>query len=97
MGALGLFISVSAPTTARAATTPTPITTGLPRFEPGTCVFPLAPDIDPKKVVCGKVIVAETHGKNDGRTIKLAVVVYKAVGPNPAAEPLFLFKRRAGH
>ncbi|HEX5501402.1 MAG TPA: alpha/beta hydrolase [Thermomicrobiales bacterium] len=79
--------------------TPTPVTTGVPRFEPGPCAYTLPKDQqEGKTVVCGYAVVPERHENPKGKTIKLPVAVYKARGAapqdsawdKPAAEPIIL-------
>ena len=59
-----------------------------PRFEPADCAIILKPAIDnpllarltvaDKTIDCGYVTVPEEHGKDNGKTIKLAVAVLRA-------------------
>jgi pimeloyl-ACP methyl ester carboxylesterase len=74
-----------------AAAIPTPVTSGVPRFEAGACVWDL-PDgiVNGQQLVCGHVVVPEKHAKPDGKTIRLPVAIVKATGSNPAPEPIFL-------
>jgi hypothetical protein len=76
---------------AMAAAIPTPVTSGVPRFEAGACVWDL-PDgiVNGQQLVCGHVVVPEKHANPDGKTIRLPVAIVKATGSNPAPEPIFL-------
>ncbi|HET8627374.1 MAG TPA: alpha/beta hydrolase [Thermomicrobiales bacterium] len=89
---LGGFAGAALPAAgARAAGTPTPVTTGVPRFEPGPCAYTLPKDQqEGKTVVCGFAVVPERHENPQGKTIKLPVAVYKARSATPAAEPIIL-------
>ncbi|MFN8511436.1 MAG: hypothetical protein U0841_02330 [Chloroflexia bacterium] len=74
-----------------AAAIPTPVTSGVPRFEPGPCVWALPQGInDGQQIICGHVVVAEKHANPGGKTIRLPVGIVKATGANPAPEPIFL-------
>ncbi len=80
----------AAPATAAAAA-PTPITTGVPRFEAGPCVYTLAEgQTEGKTVSCGTVVVAAKHNNPTGPTIRIPVAVYKAISATPAAEATIL-------
>jgi pimeloyl-ACP methyl ester carboxylesterase len=59
----------------------------LPRFEATEdCPFKLP---EGKETTCGYVIVPESHAQpNNGRTLKLAVVVFKSTNPKPAPVPI---------
>ena len=82
-----------------AAATPTvapPATGGaIPRFEPGDCAYPPAPEVA-QAVRCGTVIVPESHAHPNGKTIRLPVLVYRAANPNPAPEPIVLLSGGPG-
>jgi pimeloyl-ACP methyl ester carboxylesterase len=41
-------------------------------------------------VECGYLTVPELHANPTGPTLRLAVVVFKSTGPNPAPDPLFM-------
>lgn len=74
-----------------ASAIPTPVTSGVPRFEPGPCVWALPQGInDGQQIICGHVVVAEKHANPGGKTIRLPVGIVKATGANPAPEPIFL-------
>jgi len=74
-----------------AAAIPTPVTSGVPRFEPGPCVWRLPSGIvDGQQIVCGHVVVPEKYENPGGKTIRLPVGIVKATGANPAPEPIFL-------
>lgn len=88
----GLVFTTAPAASARpVAAAPTPVTTGVPRFEPGPCTFELAADQqEGRTVTCGMAIVPERRGAAGGKTIKLPVAVYKALSPTPAPEPIIL-------
>lgn len=94
VGMLGSLLAVALPVRATAATVvaiPTPVTSGVPRYEAGPCVYELSPGlVEGEQIVCGYVIVAEKHADPGGKTIKLPVAVIKAISPTPAAEPIVL-------
>lgn len=70
---------------------PTPVTSGVPRFEAGPCVWNLpAGVVNGQQLVCGHVVVPEKHANPGGKTIRLPVAIVKATGSNPAPEPIFL-------
>jgi len=75
---------------ARASVRHAPITTGVPRFVPGGCVYTFsATVVEGHTVQCGTVIVPESHAHpTTGKTIALPVAVYKALTPHPAPEPI---------
>ncbi len=76
---------------AQATAIPTPVTTGVPRFEAGPCVYTLPDGLtDGQNIVCGYVVVAEKHANPGGKTIKLPVAVVKALSATPAPEPIVL-------
>ena len=75
------------------AARPTPITTGVPRFEQGPCTYNLFSSdlVEGQNVLCGIAVVPEQHSKaNNGRTIRLPVAVVLSPNPTPAPEPIFL-------
>lgn len=58
----------------------------LPRFESGSCDFALPPGTNP---ACGMVVVPEDHNHpGNGKTIQLAVAVFKSTAANPAPDPI---------
>ena len=60
-----------------------------PRFEPNACPFTLgAGQVEGETVTCGFVVVPEEYTRPDGRTIRLAVAVFKARTNNPEPAPL---------
>lgn len=74
-----------------AAAIPTPVTSGVPRFEGGPCVYDLPKNlVDGQNIVCGYVVVAEQHANPGGKTIKLPVGIIKATGATPAPDPVVL-------
>lgn len=90
---------VAAPVTAAgaAAAIPTPVTTGVPRFEAGACKYQLGSGIEEgKAVVCGDVVVPEKHANPGGKTIRLNVALYKARSATPAPEPIVMLSGGPG-
>ncbi|MFN8558569.1 MAG: alpha/beta fold hydrolase [Dehalococcoidia bacterium] len=60
-----------------------------PRFEAGACPFtPAGDQIAGSTLVCGMVHVPEDRSHPDGRTVQLAVAVFKAVGGTAGEAPL---------
>lgn len=73
------------------AAIPTPVTSGVPRFEPGPCVWTLPTGVvEGPQIACGHIVVPEKHANPSGKTIRLPVGIVKATGANPAPEPIFL-------
>jgi len=65
-------------------------TTGAPgsAYRSAPCPFPNGPTVDPVRVTCGRLAVAESRERPGGRTIELAVARL-SLGDGPAAaEPL---------
>ncbi len=65
----------------------------LPRatsaFQTTSCPFTLAAGVvEGKDVRCGYLTVPEDHSRPQGRTIRLAVAIFKAVYSNPDADPV---------
>lgn len=90
-GVVFVAAPAAAATPRPAAAAPTPVTTGVPRFEAGPCVYELADGVqEGANVTCGFAIVPERRGANNGKTIRLPVAVYKSLSPTPAAEPIVL-------
>src|ERR671917_2163504 len=89
-----------APVAARAvapAAVPTPVTSGVPRFEPGAGAFELPADQqEGHTVVCGWAVVPERHANPGGKTIRLPVAVFKSRNPNPTPEPIVLLQGGPG-
>lgn len=74
--------------------------TGVPRFEAATkCPFNLpAGQTLNQTVRCGYVIVPETHAQpNNGKTLKIAVLVFKSKATNPAEPVIYLEGGPGGH
>jgi pimeloyl-ACP methyl ester carboxylesterase len=59
-------------------------------FEPAPCVdMAQAVDtVDPSRLLCGFVEVEETRGDGDSRTLRLAVLVLRAISPTPQPDPV---------
>lgn len=92
---LALTVPFAAPATVEAAppaaAQPSPVTTGVPRFEPAPCVYRFPQDQqEGRTVTCGFAVLPERHERPDGRTIRLPVAVYRAIAPAPNAEPIIL-------
>jgi pimeloyl-ACP methyl ester carboxylesterase len=85
---LGLgALPVSGALAATAAVPPAPVTTGLPRFEAGPCVYTLGKgQVEGQSVVCGTVVAAAKHANPGGATVRLPVAIYKALAATPAKE-----------
>jgi pimeloyl-ACP methyl ester carboxylesterase len=74
-----------------AAAIPTPVTSGVPRFEAAPCVWTLPPGVNEgEDIICGYVVVPERHANPGGKTIRLPVGIVPAANANPAPEPIFL-------
>lgn len=85
------FTALPATAVAATAATPTPITTGVPRFEAGPCVYALGEgQTEGETVNCGFVVTAAKHANASGATVRLPVAVYKAQASTPAAEATIL-------
>lgn len=86
--------ATAVPTTAATAGSNSTASAGtsgnVPRFESGNCPFN-APTVVTGSYQCGYVIVPELHSQPNGKTIKLAVIDFKATGSNPAPDPVFYF------
>lgn len=81
----------AAATLAATAAAPTPITTGVPRFEAAPCVYPPAEGVvEGKTVRCGWVVVATKHANPTGPTIRIPVMVYSSLSATPAPEPIMM-------
>ena len=68
---------------------------GFPRFEPVSCdIFDLyehAPGaVEGQDLQCGYLVVPERHDQPDAGSIRLAIVIIKSTGDNPAPDPLIL-------
>lgn len=66
--------------------------TGVPRFVSGSCAFTVPPAlVGSRYLVCGYVVVPELHSQPNGRTLRLAVQVYKRyTGPSPVSAEILL-------
>jgi pimeloyl-ACP methyl ester carboxylesterase len=68
-----------------------------PRFEEEPCPFTVPENhIEGETVKCGFVIVPEDHYGFDGRTIKLAVAIFKAQAKNPQPDPMIFLSGGPG-
>jgi pimeloyl-ACP methyl ester carboxylesterase len=76
---IGIVVSVVAAAT---ATTQEKV----PRFEVLPCAIPV-PKTE-KRVECGYVVVPENRAKNNGKTIKLPIVILRSESPNPKPDPV---------
>ena len=61
---------------------------GMARFEKTACVAPLPSGQSADNVRCGVVAVPENRTRPGGPAIRLAVVVLRATGDHPAADPI---------
>ncbi len=70
-----------------------PASTAVPRFEKAECPF-----IKPAgaKVECGYLVVPENRAKADGKTIRLAVAIFKTANPNPRPDPILYLEGGPG-
>ena len=65
------------------------ITPQVPRFISSSCPFPVGFGLAAGKTVrCGYLIVPEDRTKPNGRTIKLAVAIFKSPVQHPAPDPV---------
>ena len=78
--------------------TPLPVASSIePLFEETPCPFMLPPDeIEGETVQCGFVVVPEDRSQPESPTIRLAVVVFKATGDDPQADPVILLSGGPG-
>src|SRR5205823_1670387 len=68
-----------------------------PRFEPTACHFKLGAGIVAgRDVRCGFVVVPEDRSVPHGRTIRLAVAIFKSPRPHPASDPLVFLQGGPG-
>ncbi len=58
----------------------------VPRFESSKCAIPV-PETE-KHVECGYLTVPENRSKNNGKTIRLPIVILKTDSPNPKPDPV---------
>lgn len=76
---------------------PTPITTGVPRFESSSCPFPLGSRfVEGKTVTCGYLVVPEDRSDTKSPTIQLAVAVFKTPSAQPAPDPMVFLQGGPG-
>jgi pimeloyl-ACP methyl ester carboxylesterase len=69
----------------------------VPRFEAAKCPFQLGKDQEEGKTVrCGYVVVPELHGQPNGKTLRLATIIFKAISDAPAPEPVVFLNGRPG-
>jgi pimeloyl-ACP methyl ester carboxylesterase len=59
--------------------------TAVPRFERGACVVEVAPD---ERIDCGMLVVPENRGRDDSRTIRLPVMIFRSRSENPSPDPI---------
>lgn len=87
----------SAATTSAARTTVAGGQTSAARFEEAKCPFKLgAGQTDGQNVRCGYVTVPESRATPGGKTIKLAVAIFKSTSRQPAPEPLLFLQGGPG-
>ncbi len=55
-------------------------------FAPGACNFTV---LDKRTVNCGTLTVPEDRSKPNGNQVRIAVAIFKATDPHPAADPIF--------
>jgi pimeloyl-ACP methyl ester carboxylesterase len=89
---LAVAITATLPPPSRTPVPVTPgiiLTTGVPRFEAGPCMFTLPLSaIDANNIKCGYLIVHEEHADPSSPTIRLAVAILPSTGPNPKSDPI---------
>ena len=73
---LAIVVLVSAPLAAQ----------DVPRFEPAECPFDGAEDRD--DVDCGYLVVPESRGRTESRTLRLAVAILRSPSETPRPDPL---------
>jgi pimeloyl-ACP methyl ester carboxylesterase len=59
-----------------------------PPFEPGACSFALPPSRTAASVRCGALVVPENRDEPTGRTLRLAVAVFKNPSATTASDPI---------
>ncbi|HEV8366421.1 MAG TPA: alpha/beta hydrolase [Pyrinomonadaceae bacterium] len=62
----------------------------VPRFERSECTFVPPPQTASLRPECGYLVVPQVRGKPQGRTLRLAVVIYRAKEPSNALPLLLL-------
>jgi len=78
-----------APPTPTAGYPPIEKTSGVPRFEAGSCEFDLpAGAVDGRDVKCGTLVVYEEHADPSSPTIQLAVAIIPSQAARPAPDPI---------
>jgi pimeloyl-ACP methyl ester carboxylesterase len=66
-------------------------------FQTAACPFtPPAGVVVGRDLRCGYLTVPEDHARPQGRTIQLAVAIYKSLDPSPAPDPLLVFNGGPG-
>lgn len=61
----------------------------VPRFEPGDCSFHIPGNVEEGvDASCGYLVVSERHDQPDGPTLRLALLILKALDPTPSSHPL---------
>lgn len=84
--ALGLALA-AVPTAVHAQTAPS-------RFEPGPCAIEVAPD---ERIDCGVLVVPETRGRADSRSIRLPVLIFRSRAETPASDPVIFLTGGPGN
>ncbi len=70
---------------------------GVPRFENAACPFTLGAGMKAgSNVVCGYLVVPENRARSGGRTIRLAVAIFKSPSPTPAPDPVIFLQGGPG-
>ncbi len=83
-----LFVLVLSSCAPRTPVTPTPEPTAVPEgvyLEPAPCPFDVP---SAYRVECGYLVVPEDRSDPDGRTIRLAVAVFRSRSSSPAPDPV---------
>jgi pimeloyl-ACP methyl ester carboxylesterase len=76
---------------------PTPITTGIPRFQSSVCPFTLGSNfVEGRNVLCGYLVVPEDRSDARSPTIQLAVAIFKTPSAHPAPDPMLFLQGGPG-
>jgi pimeloyl-ACP methyl ester carboxylesterase len=86
------FAAAPSPSAARAAAP-----RAAHRFAPAPCPFTLGPGMVAGKTVrCGYLVVPADRGRPNGRTLRLAVTIFKSPSPTPAPDPVVVLQGGPG-